>query len=175
MTDEAKNGKVDKTFKVDNIEGKWCVVGCESDHCYSEHESETDAAAACLKKKAEPIKESMALTTPTFFGTTDEKLEALTLWTGLVASLKKVSELPTFENKVSMLSCLISEANQTMARVTNVGTSFAPLVVQPPAPPMSMSMSQESQELTQESQQVSIRNRLFGTDERMARLSGIRD
>ena len=70
--------------------------------------------------KEEALDEAHELVTPMMTGTPEERLEALNLWTGIVTSLKKISELPSNENKVSLLRAVQREAQCVSDRVLNV-------------------------------------------------------
>lgn len=68
----------------------------------------------------EDLNEAHELITPMMVGTPDERLEALTLWADIVTKLKKISELPSAENRTALLRAVQSEAQCTLNRVMNV-------------------------------------------------------
>ena len=72
------------------------------------------------KMEQQEVKEAHELVTPVMTGTPEERLEALNLWTGIVTSLKKISELPSNENKTSLLRAVQREAQCVIERVLNV-------------------------------------------------------
>lgn len=93
----------------------------------------------------EKIAEAHELITPVMIGTPEERLEALNLWAGVVTSLKKISELPSTENRTSLLRAAQTEAQCALDRVVNI----VHVPVAAPAPtvaPSVPSMAYESQE-----------------------------
>lgn len=80
------------------------------------------------------IKESHELITPVIIGTPEERIEALNLWTTLVTTLKKMSELPSNENKLALLRGARDQSECDLDRVTNIAPVPAPVAMAPATP-----------------------------------------
>ena len=104
------------------------------------HEFNAKVDLNCHLKKiehvmeGEVIKESHELVTPVLCGTPDERIEALNMWTALVTTLKKMSELPSTENRVALLRCASRQASCDLDRITNVMPIPTPTPMALPAP-----------------------------------------
>lgn len=89
-----------------------------------------------LKEEEGKLAEAHELITPVLVGTPDERLEALNLWTTMVTTIKKISELPSAENKTSLLRAAKDEAQCAIDRVVNIVhvPIAAPAAASVPAP-----------------------------------------
>lgn len=110
-----------------------------------------------------------SLATPTFVGTVDERIEALNLWTALIGSIKKVTDLPSNENKVNILKFLISESSSGIERVTNNSVIFSPPVETEQTVVANPVVNFEDTK----NKNAALMEQLFGTGERMRQLAGL--
>ena len=122
----------------------------------------------------EDLNESInLLSTPTFVGTVDERVEALNLWTSLIGSIKKVTDLPSNENKVNILSYLITESTSGIERITN--NSTIPVVYLPSKGPTEVSTIPNPSLNFEETKikNAALMEQLFGNSTRMRELAGL--
>lgn len=70
------------------------------------------------------ILENDELATPIFIGSVDERVDALSTWSSLITSIKKISELPSTQNRNSLLTGIQAEIGKTLNRITNTSAYF---------------------------------------------------
>lgn len=94
------------------------------------------------------LKETHELITPVITGTPEERVEALNLWTTLVTTLKKMSELPSNENKLALLRGSRDQAECDLDRITNVNPIPAPVPMAEPTTAQTVAPTAVMPELT---------------------------